>query len=541
MNEANAVSTFLLRRPEEYGEFFKSVRNLNDIANLLEVPREHLVWHLYRFPAHRRYREFTIKKSDGSERKILAPVSRIKILQRKLADILSVVYRPPRCVHGFVPSRGIRGNAEIHRNKQWVLNIDLENFFPSINFGRVRGMLMAKPYQVPEKAATILAQLVCHQGQLPQGSPASPIVSNMVCGRLDAHLMSLARSHQCDYSRYADDISFSTNRKNFPHSIASNEVFEDKIFCNLGEGLQSVLINNGFKEKPSKSRLFGYWRRQSVTGITVNEKLTTDKKFARSLRGALNAWTKHGEIGAARYWGERFDKKDREHVDEIHAFRSSIAGRLSYLEYIRGKGDPVASSLREKFNGLIGAPTLLDAMFVIETNSSQGTGFYLDGIGIVTCAHVVNTNDEIRISLGRPGSSATTALIRWADPDADVAVLLAKHDARRTLNAARSQVEMRQTIRVLGYPSADPRHSQFESTGRVIQLKTHMGNTIALVDADIIAGVSGGPVLDLDGNVVGMARSGEPRSGADGLQEKGVVLVHTITALHNAKSKSFLR
>ena len=97
--------------------------------------------------------------------------------------------------------------------------IDLENFFPSINFGRVRGLFMSEPFNVPQAGATILAQLCCHRGVLPQGAPTSPVISNIICSRLDRQLMKLAQSHNCFCTRYADDITFSKTRTAFPAEI----------------------------------------------------------------------------------------------------------------------------------------------------------------------------------------------------------------------------------------------------------------------------------------------------------------------------------
>ena len=82
-------------------------------------------------------------------------------------------------------------NAEKHVARRWVFNVDLENFFPSINFGRVRGLFLAKPYGLPNQVATTLAQLCCYENQIPQGAPTSPVVSNMICRGLDYELAQL--------------------------------------------------------------------------------------------------------------------------------------------------------------------------------------------------------------------------------------------------------------------------------------------------------------------------------------------------------------
>jgi len=187
---------------------------------MLEVRANRLAFHLFRIPDAKRYTTFEIKKKSGATRTIRAPISALKILQRKLAYVLSLVYEPKSGTHGFTRSRSIVSNAQPHVKAKFVLNIDLKDFFPSINFGRVRGMLMAVPYKLHPTAATVLAQLCCVENSLPQGAPTSPVISNMICARLDSQLRSLARKYHCTFTRYADDITFSTSLNKFPRPVA---------------------------------------------------------------------------------------------------------------------------------------------------------------------------------------------------------------------------------------------------------------------------------------------------------------------------------
>ena len=106
--------------------------------------------------------------------KIDAPTANVKILQQKLNQVLQAVYQVKPSVHGFAEGKSVRSNSESHVKKTWVLNVDLEDFFPSINFGRVRGMFMAKPYNIPESAATVLAHLCCLQTILATRCPYFP-------------------------------------------------------------------------------------------------------------------------------------------------------------------------------------------------------------------------------------------------------------------------------------------------------------------------------------------------------------------------------
>lgn len=527
----------LTRSDVEIVQLFSKLRTRREVADLLEVPLKVLVWHLYRFPAHRQYRTFWIPKADGSRRKVDAPNTTVKILQKKLLHILTLVYRPSRPVAGFVKGRDVKTNAAKHRGKCWVLNVDLHDFFPSIHFGRVRGMLMAKPYSLGEEAASTIAHLACWQGVLPQGSPSSPILANMVCARLDSQLMALARRFRCDYSRYADDLTFSTNTRGFPELLATNVFNGEHITCVIGDALNAAISSNGFELKLEKSRLRGYWQRQEVTGLVVNNRIGVNRKFARALRAALHCWEKHGIAEAEARWRSKFDLKRSSKGREFVSFERFIGGRLSYIEHINGIEDKVVGSLKEQFNRLTGAPTILNALVVIEVEGpdgpAQGTGFWLRGVGLVTCAHVIENASDIRVRSPADNGAWLTAMVKWRDDFADVAVLLAKISAKHHLHAHSIDQEIGADVTVIGYPSASDNHTHFASRGSIVQKKSHMEFPVYLVDADIVSGTSGGPVIDVYGRVLGIARSGEKESGTDHLQEKSVVPIATVLDLNS--------
>ena len=200
------------------------------------------------------------------------------------------VYRPKPSVHGFAPGKNVKTNALQHIGKRWVFNTDLENFFPSINFGRVRGMFMGKPYCLPANVATVLAHICCYKRYLPQGAPTSPVISNMICAQMDSQLQQLAKAvDRSTYTRYADDITFSTTIKTFPTEIA---ILDDLNQLRPGDQLEQVIKQNGFNINRSKIWLSGQNRRQEVTGITVNEFPNLSRKFTNQIRAMLHAWRK---------------------------------------------------------------------------------------------------------------------------------------------------------------------------------------------------------------------------------------------------------
>lgn len=261
----------------------KAAKGLHGIAHLIGFKPKNLAYILHGIPDGRKYSEFSIPKKSGGERVIRSPLPKLKHVQRRLADRLSLclaeidrfegVQRECTLSHGFRPHLGIATNAEPHVRRRWVFNIDLEDYFPSINFGRVRGYFMKnRHFRLDEASATILAQICCWKNELPQGAPTSPVVSNLLTSNLDITLNRLARRERCTYTRYADDLTFSTNKKSFPREIATPPHGENCPWV-PGDDLRYRIYRSGFKIKDRKTRMQHYWSRQEVTGLTVNLKV----------------------------------------------------------------------------------------------------------------------------------------------------------------------------------------------------------------------------------------------------------------------------
>ncbi len=206
-----------------------------------------------RFRVQAKYKSFEVPKRTGGNRQIKAPQPMLALLQRRLANLLYDCLdelkkaTPARrsLAHGFERKRNIITNASLHKRRRYVLNLDLEDFFPSINFGRVRGFFLKdKHFAVQPTVATIIAQIACHENELPQGSPCSPVISNLVGHLLDARLARLAKTHKCTYSRYVDDITFSTSRKDFPSELAA-PVTGSQCEWQLGAELRDKIERSG--------------------------------------------------------------------------------------------------------------------------------------------------------------------------------------------------------------------------------------------------------------------------------------------------------
>jgi RNA-directed DNA polymerase len=174
----------------------------------------------------------------------------------------------------------------MHLGKKNVLNIDLENFFDSFNFGRVRGFFIKNEnFKLDPKIATMIAQIACYNDTLPQGSPCSPVITNLITHSLDIRLSQLAKKYKCTYTRYADDITFSTRKSEFPSQIMKEE---DGIYT-AGKRLRREIFNAGFSINENKTRIQYKDSRQDVTGLIVNKKPNTKKEYWRTVRAKCNS------------------------------------------------------------------------------------------------------------------------------------------------------------------------------------------------------------------------------------------------------------
>lgn len=181
---------------------FSEIKTRNDFADFLRIPRNKLTHILYVKKPDSYYKTFEIPKKNGDKRKICAPSGDLKSLQVKLANALwehqksiwTSAGTKPNISHAFEKGKSIVTNAKVHRNKRFILNMDLECFFDSFHFGRVCGYFEKnKDFLLPREVSIIIAQIACYNGRLPQGAPSSPIISNLICQVLDMHLLKIAK------------------------------------------------------------------------------------------------------------------------------------------------------------------------------------------------------------------------------------------------------------------------------------------------------------------------------------------------------------
>ena len=311
------------------------------VATLLDLSIKQLNYWVIGLSPNRRYTTFSIPRRRGKgTRTIHSPIKPIKDMQLKLAPLLQSFYRPPSAVHGYVRARSILSNAKIHSGKRWVLRIDIENFFPSINFGRVLGMFMAYPFNYVPRVATVLAQICCHENELPHGAPTSPIISNLICWRLDKELLSLAGREHCHYSRYCDDLIFSGTRKSHPRSLVKEDEQGSVV---AGAEVAAIVTKHGFRINAEKTTLRPWTQRQIVTGLVANEKPNIPREYIRSLRNLLYIWRRYSKDDARARFIATQELRYRPPPKPIPAlsFEWMIRGRVQYVGHIKGWDDPV--------------------------------------------------------------------------------------------------------------------------------------------------------------------------------------------------------
>jgi RNA-directed DNA polymerase len=316
----------------------KQAKNLSDVAELIGYQPKNLAYILYKIPDRSKYTSFEIDKKGGGKREINAPIERLKLVQRRVHELLlrclleveKAEGVKPDCVlsHGFRPNYSIATNAKNHRGRRWVFNIDLKDFFPSINFGRVRGYLIKnRHFNLDANVATIIAQIACHDNQLPQGSPTSPVVSNLLTSVLDIRLNRLATRNRCTYTRYADDLTFSSNKKLFASEIASC-VDEATQEWKPSETLRYHIFRSGFQINDAKTRMQFYWSRQDATGLVVNKKVNVKREYIKLARARCDRLFNSRECTRKfEYHGDTYEEAFG--VDQLQ-------GMLAHIFYIKG-------------------------------------------------------------------------------------------------------------------------------------------------------------------------------------------------------------
>jgi hypothetical protein len=362
-----------------------------------------------------------------------------------LCYILQCVFEPHPAAHGFSWNKSIVDNARLHVGSRYVFNVDLKDFFPSIDQARIWKCLQLKPFNLSREAsmdsqyinwgdfkteflktneslsfikgkgrmylktpfgtiyaendfykkeekyivlkgktgrqvdgksvpesihmvhqlpstsrieiANIIASLCCTEMEverqneagewevvkknvLPQGAPTSPVITNIICQRLDFLLSGVAKRFGLKYSRYADDITFSSM-----HNVYQND-------SNFVIELNRIITEQRFNIKESKTRLQKEGYRQEVTGLLVNEKVNVQKRYIKQLRMWLYYWENYGYQRAYSIFLKQY-KDDKGHVKKSRpSMEYVIRGKLDFLKMVRGENNQSYLKLRKRFNDI---------------------------------------------------------------------------------------------------------------------------------------------------------------------------------------------
>lgn len=531
---------------------FLDIKTIDDLSYFLGLSPQRLKFIIYIMKDEVKYQEFKIYKRK-KERVISSPCKILKQIQALIKFELEKIYKPRIAVYGFVKNRNIIRNAENHLYKKHILNIDLENFFPHINQLRLIGLFLTHPFNFNMHIAKLLAKICTHKGVLPQGAPTSPILSNMICYKMDAELTYLAKKSNATYTRYVDDMSFSftCSKHKFREDILS---FEDDNLI-LGGKLTNIITNNGFKINQKKVRLGSHNSRMEVTGLVVNEKLNVPRTYIRKIRILLNLWEKRGYTEAQEIF-LTFPRSRRSKVPP--SLEKSLYGMLIYLSNIIGIDSEVYYKLANRFNSLtlslkleLQKPLNLrikDALWIIETyydneygaQMSQGTGFSINDGYIITAAHVildelnrVRENLEV-FKLSNLSKKFSLKVLNF-DIAADVAICsieentLLKECLSLELDLQRVKGHK---LKLLGFPDYHMAQTEpHDSSCDFMFFTTISTKTYFAINTPIIGGNSGGPIVTHEGKVIGIASKGYHGEGI--IKDRDSSSIHVTIMGHN--------
>lgn len=318
------------------------------------------------------YTSFTIKKKSGKLRAIHAPIKGLEEFQKSLNIILSAVYTPHKSAYGFVQGKSIVDNARNHVKKNYVYNIDLKDFFPSVDAKRVWGRLQVKPFNLGssierKQVANMIKAICCttmnverfihnewttiESSVLPQGAATSPILTNAICEKLDIRLTGLSKRFGIDYTRYADDITFSSMHNVYVNADGNKEPIYKK-GSSFDKELRRIIASQNFNINEKKVRLQKRGYKQEVTGLLVNEKVNTPRFYIKELRQWIHVWETKGYDQAYVFFLKKYLRNKGELKNGKPNMRLVIEGKLLYLKMVKGEDNKTYQKLKKRFENL---------------------------------------------------------------------------------------------------------------------------------------------------------------------------------------------
>lgn len=307
-----------------------------DIARALDIEPQKLQWLCYERGAAGidHYCRFEIPKRSGGVRLISSPKPNLRASQEWIRESVLSFIRPHSAAMAFRPGVSIVDNARVHERSAIVVRMDVKDFFPSITFPRVRGYFQSLGYN--PGIASVLALLctdarrvqVTHGGMtkivalenrsLPQGAVTSPDLANLIAGKLDRRLHGLAKSTNWTYTRYADDLVFSTkDEQGSPHRLIRT--------------VTTIVEDEGFEINTEKTRIMRSPNRQTVTGLLVNDEVSLTRRDLRRIRSFLHHCETEGIDQVSARIGKDARAVARGYISFVHMVSPATADRLRLL------------------------------------------------------------------------------------------------------------------------------------------------------------------------------------------------------------------
>lgn len=331
---------------------FKSINDLVDTLNLIgpyidgwsltnQITKGQLVSYCTTLKRKESYNIFKIPKKSGGHRTIVAPIENLKKIQRALLKYLEGVFIPNQNATGFISGKSIKDNALMHIGKNCIINLDLENFFPSITKDMLKDAIRNElSDSIPSDE---VINTICNLCTIPiddnmevlaQGASTSPLLSNIVMKKFDEYVESFCKERGMVYSRYADDITLSFN--------STNENIQDIL-----SHFRGLVESYGLKLNEDKIKVLKKGTRQEVTGIIANEKANLSRSFVKQLRVFLHLWEKNGYEEAQTIYQNDFRNHKPGELQNV------IKGKLNYLRMIKGNQDSTFIKLNKRYMGLL--------------------------------------------------------------------------------------------------------------------------------------------------------------------------------------------
>lgn len=328
----------------QQSEAFGLVKIFYDLARLTGIPDPQWT-SLSRRPC---YHVFTVPKKDGSDRLIEDPDQPLKKLQRALQKYLQAVYHFIRtdAAYGFLVNavdepapRHLLSHAQQHTGKRWMLNLDLKDFFHQVKEKDVYRIFIEPPFGMSPALAHTLSKLCSYQGRLPMGAPTSPILSNFAVIPLDNDLLAFTAPHRIRFTRYADDLTFSS---------------EQEITMEIVESIKGIIAKHGYELKLSKFKLRSPDEMREVTGLIVTDtEVVLPDDFIPKMEE---------EIGRLRHLTEVMVMMQRADSGWAQDYQDAVRGKLSFMSMIRGREDTEYRRLYGAYLDAVAPPEDFEAL-----------------------------------------------------------------------------------------------------------------------------------------------------------------------------------